>query len=294
MNKPILLLREELLNPIEQALTRIEKIRKRKINNSDSIILEGLFALGVSSFEHALIDTLRTLFLHIPDKLDLKTEVINKDQLINGIPLNHAIENKVNGVSYKNISDILEYFASKTGINSNLVSKDEIDRLLELKATRNLLIHNNLIVNSIYDETAGPNKRNSGDRLTISQNYLFESIVVLRNILNKFKVALEDKYKTFTKINATKNLFNYIFTTPIMDFENEFNLFEDQDRIGAMKTETSQIGNLSSSETLLFKMWLAHSHNKKFDFKDEYFFRLDNKNRGKLAFLIKKIDLLKP
>jgi len=293
MNKPILLLKKELLKPIEQALTRIEKIRERKVNNADSIILEGLFALGVSSFEHSLIDTLRTLFLHIPDKLDLKTEAITKDELINGNPLRQAIENKVNSVSYKNISDILIYFADKTGINDDLVSEDEMNNLLELKATRNLLIHNNLMINSIYKETAGPNSRSGNQRLTITQDYLFESIVVLRSILQKFKDALLDKYKTYTKINATKNLFEYIFPTPIMHFENEFEILEDEDRIGVMKVETSRRANLSGSETFLFGMWIAHSHAVKFDFNVQYFYRLDNRNREKFGYLIRQIDLLK-
>ena len=49
MKKPILLQKRHLSRPIEQVLERIEKIRQRKMNNDDSIILEGLFALGVSS-----------------------------------------------------------------------------------------------------------------------------------------------------------------------------------------------------------------------------------------------------
>lgn len=293
MNKPILLLKKDLLKPINQALTRIEKIRERKANNVDSIILEGLFTLGVSSFEHSLIDTLRTLFLHIPDKLDLKTESITKDTLINGNPLSQAIENKVNSVSYKNISEILKYFADITGIANNLISEEEMNSLIELKATRNLLIHNNLKVNSIYKDTAGPNSRSSSDRLTISQDYLFESIIVLKTILQKFKVALLEKYKPYTRINATRNLFKYIFPTPIMHFENVFEINEEEDIVGNLLINHSHKNSLSSSETFLFKMWIAHSHAVKFDFDTQHFYRLDRNSRAKLGYLINEIDLLK-
>jgi len=58
MEQPILLLKKDLIKPISQALERIEKIRERKANNEDSIILEGLFALALSSFENSLNDTL--------------------------------------------------------------------------------------------------------------------------------------------------------------------------------------------------------------------------------------------
>lgn len=296
MKQPILLLKKELIIPIEQALDRIEKIRQRKMNNEDSIILEGLFALGVASFEHSIIDTLRTILNYIPDKLDVKSENISKQQLIDGTPLEQAIENKVNAVSYKNLPDILSYFTKITGIPENIVAEDEISNLIEIKATRNLLIHNNLIVNSFYKETAGTKARKGEGarrRLVINQDYLFESLVIMRTILRNFKRELDLKYKDFTKIKATKSLFSYIFQTPIMKFENEFEVDEDEDVISNIKSETSKKEDLSSSESLFYNIWIAHSHGKKFDFDRGYFYGLDNRNRKKMAFLIEQLDILK-
>ncbi|MCG8828978.1 hypothetical protein G1J88_11365 [Tenacibaculum dicentrarchi] len=296
MKKPILLIRKELILPIEQALERIEKIRQRKVNNVDSIILEGLFTLGISSFEHSLIDTLRTLFTHIPDKLDLKTESITKDELINGEPLRKTIENKVNSVSYKNISEILKYFADITEIPNNLISELELNSLIELKATRNLLIHNNLKINSIYEDTAGPNSRvneSYNGQLNITQDYLFESIVILKGILQKFKNELLIKYKSFTKVKATENLFKYIFPTPILHFEDVFEINKDEDKVGNLKSNEDYKIGISGSETFLLGMWIAHSHQRAFDFNAQYFYRLDKNNRAKFGFLINNIDLLR-
>lgn len=296
MEQPILLLKKELINPIEQALDRIEKIRQRKMNNEDSIILEGLFALGVASFEHSIIDTLRTLLNYIPDKLDVKSESISKQQLIDGNPLEQAIENKVNSVSYKSLPDIINYFTKISGIPENIVTEDELADLIEIKATRNLLIHNNLIVNSFYKETAGVKARQgqgNRHRLVINQDYLFESLVIMRSILRKFKRKLKLKYKDFTKIKAMKSLFAYIFQTPVMKFENEFDVDEDRDVISNLKSETSMKGNLSSSETLFYNIWVAHSHGKKFEFDRGYFYGLDKRNRKKMAFLIEQLDILK-
>tara|TARA_R110001606_G_C15250202_1_gene637294 strand:+ start:28 stop:921 length:894 start_codon:yes stop_codon:yes gene_type:complete len=296
MEQPILLLKKELINPIEQALDRIEKIRQRKMNNEDSIILEGLFALGVASFEHSIIDTLRTLLNYIPDKLDVKSENISKQQLIDGNPLDQAIENKVNAVSYKNLPDIISYFTKISGIPENIVTEDELSDLIEIKATRNLLIHNNLIVNSFYRETAGTKAREgqgNRHRLVINQDYLFESLVVMRSVLRKFKRELNIKYNDFTKIKAMKSLFSYIFQTPVMKFENEFEIDEDRDVISNLKPETSMKGNLSSSETLFYNIWVAHSHGKRFEFDRGYFYGLDNRNRKKMAFLIEQLDILK-
>ena len=294
MEKPILLQKKDLIKPIEQALERIEKIRQRKVNNDDSIILEGLFALGVSSFENAISDTLRILLTNIPDKLDLKSEPISKEQLIDGNPLKQAIENKVNAVSYKNLIDILTYFAKVTGINEGIVTEEELNSLIEIKATRNLLMHNNLIENSFYVETAGSNRRQSNGmdrRLSINQDYLFESLVTMRMILEKFVAELSRKYSGYTKISAIKKLFTYIFQTPIMVFEDEFEFDVQKDVITNLKSETSKKNGLSSSERLYYDIWVAHSHGKGFEFNNGTFFNIAN--RQKLIYFIGQLDLLK-
>ena len=296
MEKPILLLKKELINPIEQALERIEKIRQRKINNEDSVILEGLFALGVASFEHSIIDTLRTLLNFIPDKLDVKSGSISKQQLINGNPLEQVIESKVNSVSYKNLTEIISYFIKVSGIAENIVTEDELSDLIEIKATRNLLIHNNLIVNSFYKETAGTKARQgqgNSNRLIINQDYLFESLVVMRSVLEKFKNELNSKYQEYTRIKAMKSLFSYIFQTPIMRFENEFDVDVDRDVISNLKPETSMKNRLSSSERLFYDIWVAHSHGNRFEFNRGHFYGLDKGNRKKMAFLIEQLDILK-
>ena len=294
MNRPILLQKKHLINPIEQALERIEKIRQKKMNNVDSIILEGLFVLGVASFENSINDTLRIVLTNIPDKLDIKSEHISKEHLIDGNPLRQAIESKVQNVSYKNLPDILKYFTKTTGINENIVAKDELNSLTEIKASRNLLLHNNLIVNSFYTDTAGPNKREPQGmerRLVIDQDYLFESLVTMRTILQNFKTQLLEKYADYTKIRAIKKLFEYIFQTPIMNFDHEFDVDTERDVIGAIKTETSRRTGLSSSERLYFDMWIAHTHSNGFEFNSGHFFGIGD--RDKLAYFIKNIDLLK-
>lgn len=196
MDYPILLTKDELLKPIIQTLDRLEAIRVRKMNNEDELILEGLFVLAVASFEQSILDTLKTLFTRIPQKLDFKTEVIGKDEIIAGSALEYTIEKQINSLGYKNLNDILNFFAVNTGINSNVIDQNNLEVLLEIKASRNLLLHNNLVINTFYKETAGPNQRTatSNDRrLKINQDYLFASIMTLKLILLSYKQALDEK-----------------------------------------------------------------------------------------------------
>ncbi|WP_201978370.1 hypothetical protein [Hymenobacter rubidus] len=293
MKRPILLTKKALTKPIELTLERIESIRQRKVDNTDKIILEGLFVLAMASFEHSLNDTLKVLLTHIPEKLDIKTEPISKDELIYGNPLERAIDNKVTSIGYKNLSDIIKYFIKIVDIPENIISEDELDSLLEIKATRNLLIHNNLVVNNIYKETAGVKIRNphSQGRLLIDQSYLFNSLVVLRQVLENIKTELELKYIAFTKIKAIKSLFEYIFKTPVLVFEDEFSIVGDE--IGGFKSQSSSIESLSTSERLFYDIWLAHSDGREFEFPRHIIYHLDNANIDKIKYFISALDLLK-
>lgn len=303
MKLPILLTKTNLVKPIERALIRLESIRQRKAINEDKLILEGLFVLAVSSFEISIIDTIREILHKIPDKLDIKTETLSKEVIITGDTLHFAIENKINTISYKSIEEILKYFQKVTSIDEPIISNENVNRLKEVKATRNLLIHNDLVLNGFYKETAGIYARtpkpviNRLDRVTnrleIDQEYLYQSIVILRDTLQILKTNLETKFNRFTYINAVKSLFQYIFDTPVMVFENEFNLDIDNDKIISYKSRQSMIESLSSSETLFFNIWLSHFCGRNFDFKASSFHLLDNKNKKKIVYFMNVIDILK-
>jgi hypothetical protein len=296
MEKPILLTKKKLIKPIELALERIEAIEQRKAGNIDIIILEGLFTLAVASFEHSLNDTLKELLTKIPEKLDFKSEPVSKEELLYGYPLKQTIENKIIAIGYKSLPEILKYFIKITGIDTHVISEDELDKLLEIKATRNLLIHNNLIVNNIYNETAGPNKRrsHSSNRLLIDQDYLFQSLVTIKQVLENIKDELSVKYASFTKIKATKSLFQYIFKpTSVLTFEDEFYLNEQRDEVGGIKQDSTRIEWLSTSERFFYNLWLAHSHEQDFEFKNGSIFRLDSHNKKKLEYFLSALDILK-
>lgn len=295
MKPPVLLTKKDLVKSTEQALIRIESIRQRKAVNDDKLILEGLFVLAVSTFENSLNDTIREVLRKIPDKLDIKTETIPKDVIISGDILSYAIENKINNVSYKSIDEIIKYFIRLTSIAEDSIPDGTINRLKEIKATRNLLIHNDLIINGFYKDTAGIFARepSHNDRLEIGQDYLYQSIVTIRDILNAIKNNLELKYKGYTYINAVKNLFKYIFQTPVMVFENEFNIDQKNDSILSYNSKQSCIESLSSSESLFFNIWLSHFCLRPFEFKPGSFQHLSNNNRKKMTYFLNVIDILK-
>ena len=295
MKKPILLLKSDLIEPIDQALQRIEKIRQRKASNEDKIILEGLFVLSVSSFETSLTDTLKILFQQIPEKLSFKTESIPKEEIIGGNFLGAIIERKVNEISYKNIKEILKCFIEITGINEGQILSN-VDALQEIKATRNLLIHNNLKINNIYKEVAGSQMR-SGDyygKLKIDQDYLYNSILIMRGILEEMKVKLSEAYCKYTRIKAVEELFKFVFNSPMMVFADEFNVDVENDRIGGYKkTGEDRENSLGSTQTFFLELWLAHTQAQNKTLPGGIFYKLDSNSQEKLKVFMSAVNLLK-
>ncbi len=295
MNKPILLEKRELIKPIKQAIDRLEEIRIRKASNDDKIIFEGLFVLAIASFENSLNDTLKVLLTNIPTKLDMKIENITKDDLIDGNPLEKAIQLKINSISYQNLKSILKYFTETTGINKDTIKEELIDKLQEIKATRNLLLHNNLIVNSLYTDTVGVyNRKPTNNKLDIDQDYLFQSICVLSTILESIMLALNEKYKDYSHINALRQLWKYTFSTPIMKFENEWIIDEEKDKIIAFNLKKSKRNRLSSGESFLYSIWYCHLiGNIENIFENNNFFALAEPFREKAFFILSKVDIFK-
>ncbi|WP_423148474.1 hypothetical protein [Rubrolithibacter danxiaensis] len=292
--RPVLLTVYNLVAPIEQALARLEEIRQHKSEIEEKILLEGLFVLAVSTFEIALIDTLKFLLSHVPQKLDTKAESISKEDLIEGNALDRAIEIRLQQVSYKGLKEIIDYFVKITSIQNQNIFK-HFEHLQEIKATRNLLIHNNLIVNRVYEETAGPLQREQDcfRRLYIDQHYLFYSILNLRETLEEIKNSLIDKYKTYTYINALKNLWSFIFTSPVMVFENEWIIDLEKDIVIERNETLSKRECLSSSEQMMYDIWYAHLYGSGLNFDQFNFYKLAGSNRDKAAYLLTIVDIFK-
>lgn len=294
MRKPILLTKEKLIEPIIQALVRLEKISKTKDLNVEEIIIEGLFVLAIGTFENSLNNTLKVLLTQIPEKLDIKAESISKEDLLYGDPLEKCIESKINSVSYKNLKDIIDYFIKTTGINHNTISELLIDKLQEIKASRNLLIHNNLTINNIYNETAGKFKREgTNNKLKINHEYLFLALTTLTEILVAIKTQLTDKYSEYTHLKALRELWKYTFKTPIMTFENEWIINEESDSVVGHNEAKSKRKGLSHSEQLFYTIWYSHLHKGPFNFDNLNFYNLDKYSREKVSLILSTIELLK-
>ena len=85
----------------------------------------------------------------------------------------------------------------------------------------------------------------------------YDTVAILLEFEAQLKMRLTAKYKEYTKINANKRLWRFLFKTPVMPYDDFWQYDEKFDHIYALKKGKYE-GSLSNSETLLLSLWRAH------------------------------------
>jgi hypothetical protein len=245
---PSMLTLTGLLAPVERAEARIKEIWLAATKTDGSVIVDhGLFVLMVATFEVMLSDCLRYYLTHRPDKLEFKDEKFETDRLL-ASPLTRdlvppKVEKKIRQIGYRPLRKAVNYITRTLDISKPAFprhAEDALDALVEIKETRNLLLHNDLIVNQDYKERAGrflrqPEKTRRGpDRLSISSEYLVTTYGHIENVIREFRQRLTDRYNGCTRLAFFRQLWEYLFNSDFAKFDDFWKTNAQQDRIQAI------------------------------------------------------------
>ena len=144
MKVPNILLLNDLLKPISDVLLIIEESHKQVDLASSEIVEKSIFSYVVSLFEIIQTDILTNILDAFPEKMEKSKFKLNKDELSNDLfqIKKEIIEKYIQSLSYKTIHEYIKTFFELLSIKS--IINDVTDQLVEIKETRNLLLHNNL------------------------------------------------------------------------------------------------------------------------------------------------------
>lgn len=293
---PALMKCKELLKPLDSSRGKIKQITAEVSNGiSSQIINEGLFVLTVSTIETMFLDILRYYLRWFPEKLGKKSFSIDKDDLLYRprTLVEEEVDKELNNVSYESIESILDYFKKTLSLDESLFSDDQQGQLREIKASRNLLLHNNLVVNRNYIDKAGPMIREDefGKRLNIDIPYLKNTLALANSICDIIAVAILGKYKSYTKIAAIGRLWQYLFSSPVMKFEDYWKVDPDKDRVISYKGSSYEDdGLLSNSEMMFLGMWRSHFHGRATNLENFSMYSLDSEHQQKMLFFLAILD----
>jgi len=258
LKKPILILYKDLIQPLNTTRKSImemkEKIEQEEV---EEVLLEAFVVFSISRFE-SMLYTIITYFLKkVPDKIDSKDIKLLKEEILSDEPLDLFIERKVNNIMYERIDEILSYFSLVLSIKLD-IDKATLDEFYEFKESRNLLIHNASKVNMRYLDKCPNFKRASevGSKITFEQSYVHKSILNILDIIANVEQKLKVKYSHYTEVRAYRALWNYIFSSPILKFDDYWDVDNIKDKLIMKTTEYEKA--ISSSEKMYLGIWRVH------------------------------------
>jgi hypothetical protein len=142
------------------------------------------FRQFVSAFEAFLFNFLHRLLLHNPwqfsgRQLDFGTvlKAASRDEIVSDVILR-----QLNELKYEHVR---EWFAAvNKAVKLDCPAEDEIDALVEIKATRDILEHNAGVVNEIYRRKAGKRARYQvGEHVELEDAYHLESWRLIKKVV---------------------------------------------------------------------------------------------------------------
>ncbi|HKG08588.1 MAG TPA: hypothetical protein VKB19_19115 [Pedobacter sp.] len=262
--RPNILIYKKLITPLELALQELAGIDKEfdgSLQRPD-FINKGVFAYVIARYEAALADCLKQFLIAFPDRLDKNSFNANKNYPhILGTDLTSEviellIQDFIASTTYSKMDSFIELCCTSMGINN--LSNHYKRTLREKKARRNLLMHNNLVIDNTYIYSTSSDPRKIGNPLAITDSYLRETISDAISSLNAFKENLHDKYHTYNKAKAIKQAWQYLFQQPMMNFDDYWEVDEQNHVSLKVDTIRKRFRSLSSGERTILAYWVQN------------------------------------
>ena len=296
--KPNLVIYYQLIEPIFEAIRELDNIREHYQVSwaTEDYIHKGTFAYIVALLEGSISETAERFLVAFPEKLPkakLEYERHKNDFLTANFShdvIKVLAQEYIAEFSYQGFEQQIEKFCTLFGIDN--LSKDFGKSLKEKKARRNILIHNNLKIDSSYIRATGCDPDRKGDYCLISQEYVLESISDVRQLLEKFQIQLGARYQSYTILKAVKDVWAYVFDSPLLAFDDYWGVTEDGTSLNIKGDALrKQYSHLSSGEkTLLFYFLQNYSTNVMEIIGGPTVLNMQISNNEKMVFLVSVFD----
>lgn len=171
----------------------------------------------VAVVEDYLTTSLRTILELYPEKLNIHDKKIDLSLVLRSDSLNQLItrivDNQIHSVFYATPEEYFEYVEKVLSV----IIDDAIKReYIEIKASRDLLVHNAGIINAVYIRKAKNNARGKeGDALRLDSRYFDKATASVKKLIETIFKQLCEKYgnakiseEQTQRVYALANVFN--------------------------------------------------------------------------------------
>ncbi len=166
-------------------------------------LFEAFLVNSVSQFESFLADVIITFLGHYPLRITETVQGVpacpsipvrdlvvapDKEQLLQRVLADHVVN-----VFRQRPSLYMAYVVKLLGVKNDPSFAD----FYEVAATRDLVVHNNSIANSLYIEKSGAKARGPlGAKLSVDKGYYYDALAKLKKVSGAIKRDIEKKYGT--------------------------------------------------------------------------------------------------
>lgn len=273
---PNLLILSKLIKPIDRSVKNIREWKAKLSPDMEKVFASGVFVMSVASMECMMLDVLKYYLKNFPQKLPASEFKYSKEDFLANYSdlLEKITENHVATLSFGSFENLcgklLEYLSIEwEGFQESLGKQ-----IGDIKGKRNSLLHKDLIARDHYFEQ-------DSEKIKVDYGYALQSIELILRFEAALKERILSKYSAYTKINANKRLWKFMFTTPLMQYDDYWVYDEQDDSILAFKECEDEKG-LSGSETVLLGLW-RNQFTRDYDMKN---FNMRSLSPRKVRFFI--------
>ena len=161
-----------------------QEILRRSRHYTKTYLISSTFQHFVSLFEDFFFDLLRHWLIAYPGSLSKKqlefgTVLKAADK---GVIVANVVDRELNELKYERLADWFAYLERLTKLGCP--TADEILQLAEIKASRDILVHNKGVTNFTYIEKSGNRARfKDGDPLELPEGYHRASWDIIKKVI---------------------------------------------------------------------------------------------------------------
>jgi hypothetical protein len=184
----------ELINVITGTRSTVRDLSARSHQYLNRSLRQSTFQQFLSVFESFLFDLLQVWLTEFPGSLSRKTldfktvlDAGSREDVIAEVVKREIVE-----IAYQKPADWFAYLKTRTGVL--VPSEEQIARLAEAKATRDVIIHNRGVANGVYLSKSGRLARHAlGEPIELPHEYHQQSWVLLMEIVTAVAESILEK-----------------------------------------------------------------------------------------------------
>jgi hypothetical protein len=162
-----------------------------------NLLTEMAFIYRVALFDAYVPDMIKAVLLKHPEILKNKDKQLSYEEILNlhekGALVESLVGREVDRISRESTRKQIAWISSKLHV-SYLENEEQENVLVEMTARRNILVHNNAIVNEQYLHAVPKSSLVLGERIIIDHRYWGDCNRFLRNATITFVLALARRY----------------------------------------------------------------------------------------------------